>query len=167
MSDSLTLSQLEFHSGKLDDISINGQDKRARRQRPFGLTTRTRWVRLRRQLPKQSNSTTLAVMNLALRSIEADFVSPAGAGPNTFIRDLRDDYARANPPFGNLDTALRENVFHQSKAKLQVVSKAKGNSLEDGDPHLPFALPKRMRLCSGHGVDSPHGLISFKNSDHL
>ncbi len=65
----------ESHGGKLGDISIYGQDKWARRQRPFGLAMRARRVRLRRQQPKQSNASThhLDVMNLALRGIEADF----------------------------------------------------------------------------------------------
>ena len=61
-------TSLPFH----DNYS---QDKWARRQRPFGLAKRARRVRLRGQQPKQSNATTrrLAVMNLALRGIEADF----------------------------------------------------------------------------------------------
>ena len=68
-------------------ISIYGQDKRAQRQRPFGLAPRASRVRLRRQQPIQSNSTTrrLAIMNLALRGIEADF-GPENA--DTFQRDL-------------------------------------------------------------------------------
>ncbi len=91
---------VESHGGKLGDISIYGQDKWARRQRPFGLATRARRVRLRRQQSKQSNATTrrLAVMNLALRGIEADF-GPEHA--DTFRRDLhpdlRADYVLANP----------------------------------------------------------------------
>jgi len=66
------LRSLKGHRG---DISICGQDKWARRQRPFGLAKRARRVRLRRQQPKQSNATTrrLAIMNLAIRGIEADF----------------------------------------------------------------------------------------------
>ena len=97
---------VESHGGKLGDISIYGQDKWARRQRPFGLATRARRVRLRRQQPKQSNATTrrLAVMNLALRGIEADF-GPEHA--DTFRRDLhpdlRADYVLANPPFNDSD----------------------------------------------------------------
>ena len=97
---------VESHGGKLGDISIYGQDKWARRQRPFGLAPRARRVRLRRQQPKQSNATTrrLAVMNLALRGIEADF-GPEHA--DTFRRDLhpdlRADYVLANPPFNDSD----------------------------------------------------------------
>ncbi len=97
---------VESHGGKLGDISIYGQDKWARRQRPFGLATRARRVRLLRQQPKQSNATTrrLAVMNLALRGIEADF-GPEHA--DTFRRDLhpdlRADYVLANPPFNDSD----------------------------------------------------------------
>jgi type I restriction enzyme M protein len=70
---------VEAHGGKLGDISIYGQE---------------------------SNSTTrrLAVMNLALRSIEADF-GPEHA--DTFRRDLhpdlRADYVLANPPFNDSD----------------------------------------------------------------
>ena len=70
---------VESHGGKLGDISIYGQE---------------------------SNSTTrrLAVMNLALRGIEADF-GPEHA--DTFKRDLhpdlRADYVLANPPFNDSD----------------------------------------------------------------
>jgi type I restriction enzyme M protein len=70
---------VEAHGGKLGDISIYGQE---------------------------SNSTTrrLAVMNLALRGIEADF-GPEQA--DTFRRDLhpdlRADYVLANPPFNDSD----------------------------------------------------------------
>src|ERR1044071_573484 len=70
---------VEAHGGKLGDISIYGQE---------------------------SNSTTrrLAVMNLALRGIEADF-GPEHA--DTFRRDLhpdlRADYILANPPFNDSD----------------------------------------------------------------
>ncbi len=68
---------VESHGGKLGDISIYGQE---------------------------SNSTTrrLAVMNLALRGIEADF-GPEHA--DTFRRDLhpdlRADFVIANPPFND------------------------------------------------------------------
>ncbi len=97
---------VESHGGKLGDISVYGQDKWARRQRPFGLAKRARRVRLRGQQPKQSNATTrrLAIMNLALRGIEADF-GPEHA--DTFRRDLhpdlRVDYVLANPPFNDSD----------------------------------------------------------------
>jgi type I restriction enzyme M protein len=70
---------VEAHGGKLGDIAIYGQE---------------------------SNSTTrrLAVMNLALRGIEADF-GPEHA--DTFRRDLhpdlRADYVLANPPFNDSD----------------------------------------------------------------
>ena len=70
---------VEAHGGKLGDISIYGQE---------------------------SNPTTrrLAVMNLALRGIEADF-GPENA--DTFRRDLhpdlRADYVIANPPFNDSD----------------------------------------------------------------
>ena len=110
---------------QLGDISIYGQDKRARRQRPFGLATRARRVKNgegsdpfwtaaaagtksrqrgerwsqphERQQPKQSNPTTrrLAIINLALRGIEA--------------------------------TAMRDSANLQREAILQSVSKAKDN----------------------------------------
>jgi type I restriction enzyme M protein len=150
---------VESHGGKLGDISIYGQDKWARRQRPFGLAPRARRVRLRRQQPKQSNATTrrLAVMNLALRGIEADF-GPEHA--DTFRRDLHPDLRAdtatrvsakpkprshlagllrserqllANPPFNDSDTALRGSAFLQSEAKPQVVSEAKDNFRKDDD----------------------------------
>ena len=70
---------VEAHGGQLGDISIYGQE---------------------------SNPTTrrLAIMNLALRGIEADF-GPENA--DTFRRDLhpdlRADYVLANPPFNDSD----------------------------------------------------------------
>ncbi len=70
---------VEAHGGRLGDISIYGQE---------------------------SNPTTrrLAIMNLALRGIEADF-GPENA--DTFRRDLhpdlRADYVLANPPFNDSD----------------------------------------------------------------
>jgi type I restriction enzyme M protein len=70
---------VESHGGKLGDISIYGQE---------------------------SNPTTrrLAVMNLALRGIEADF---GAEHADTFRRDLhpdlRADYVIANPPFNDSD----------------------------------------------------------------
>ncbi len=70
---------VEAHGGKLGDIAVYGQE---------------------------SNPTTrrLAIMNLALRGIEADF-GPEHA--DTFRRDLhpdlRADYVLANPPFNDSD----------------------------------------------------------------
>jgi type I restriction enzyme M protein len=70
---------VEAHGGKLGDISIYGQESNA--------TTRR-----------------LAVMNLALRGIEADFGAEQA---DTFRRDLhpdlRADYVLANPPFNDSD----------------------------------------------------------------
>ncbi len=70
---------VEAHGGKVGDISIYGQESNA--------TTRR-----------------LAVMNLAIRGIEADF-GPEHA--DTFRRDLhpdlRADYVLANPPFNDSD----------------------------------------------------------------
>jgi type I restriction enzyme M protein len=70
---------VESHGGKIDDISIYGQESNA--------TTRR-----------------LAVMNLALRGIEADF-GPEHA--DSFRRDvhpdLRADFVIANPPFNDSD----------------------------------------------------------------
>ena len=70
---------VEAHGGKLGDIAIYGQESNA--------TTRR-----------------LAVMNLALRGIEAD-IGPEHA--DTFRRDLhpdlRADYVLANPPFNDSD----------------------------------------------------------------
>jgi type I restriction enzyme M protein len=76
---------VEAHGGKLGDISIYGQESNA--------TTRR-----------------LAVMNLALRHIEADF-GPEHA--DTFRRDLhpdlRADYVLANPPFNDSDWYRRDD----------------------------------------------------------
>ena len=70
---------VESHGGKLGDISIYGQESNA--------TTRR-----------------LAIMNLAIRGIEADFGSEHG---DTFRRDLhpdlRADFVIANPPFNDSD----------------------------------------------------------------
>jgi len=70
---------VESHGGKIGDISIYGQESNA--------TTRR-----------------LAIMNLAIRGIEADF-GPEHA--DTFRRvlhpDLRADYLLANPPFNDSD----------------------------------------------------------------
>ena len=72
-------SFVESHGGKLGDISVYGQESNA--------TTRR-----------------LAIMNLAIRGIEADF-GPEHA--DTFRRDLhpdlRADYVLANPPFNDSD----------------------------------------------------------------
>ena len=70
---------VEAHGGRLGDISIYGQESNA--------TTRR-----------------LAMMNLAIRGIEADF-GPEHA--DTFRRDLHPDltadYVLANPPFNDSD----------------------------------------------------------------
>ena len=70
---------VEAHGGRLGDISIYGQESNA--------TTRR-----------------LAIMNLAIRGIEADFGSEHA---DTFRRDLhpdlRADYVLANPPFNDSD----------------------------------------------------------------
>ena len=83
---------VESHGGKLGDISIYVQESNA--------TTRR-----------------LAVMNLALRGIEADF-GPEHA--DTFRRDLhpdlRADYVLANPPFNDPDTALRDRALPDHEA---------------------------------------------------
>jgi len=70
---------VESHGGKIGDISIYGQESNA--------TTRR-----------------LAIMNLAIRGIEADFGAEQA---DTFRRDLhpdlRADYVLANPPFNDSD----------------------------------------------------------------
>ena len=76
---------VESHGGKLGDISIYGQE---------------------------SNPTTrrLAIMNLALRGIEADF---GAENADTFRRDLhpdlRADYVLANPPFNDSDRFRKDD----------------------------------------------------------
>ena len=76
---------VEAHGGRLGDISIYGQESNA--------TTRR-----------------LAVMNLAIRGIEADF-GPEQA--DTFRRDLhpdlRADFVLANPPFNDSDWFRRDD----------------------------------------------------------
>jgi type I restriction enzyme M protein len=110
--------------------SRTGQDKPLRGVSRFGLVNRARRVRLRGKQPQQSNSTTrrLAVMNLALPGIEADF-GPEHA--DTFRRDLhpdlRADYVLANPPFNDSDTAPRGSALLQNRTNPQVVRRAQDN----------------------------------------
>jgi type I restriction enzyme M protein len=76
---------VESHGGQLGDISIYGQE---------------------------SNPTTrrLAIMNLALRGIEADFgVENADSFRRDLHPDLRADYVLANPPFNDSDWARRDD----------------------------------------------------------
>ena len=91
----------------------------------------------------------LAVMNLALRGIEADF-GPEHA--DTFRRDLhpdlRADYVLANPPFNDSDTALRDSAFLQSEAKMQVASEAKDNFRKDDDVRWQFGVNVRHPLTT-------------------
>ena len=76
---------VESHGGKVGDISIYGQESNA--------TTRR-----------------LAIMNLAIRGIEADF---GEAQEDSFKRnlhpDLRADYVLANPPFNDSDWHRRDD----------------------------------------------------------
>ena len=133
---------VESHGGKLGDISIYGQESNA--------TTRR-----------------LAIMNLAIRGIEADF-GPEHA--DTFRRDLHPDLRAdtatrvsaktkprshsagllrserqllANPPFNDSDTALRGSAFPQSEAKAQVVSEAKDNFRKDDDVRWKAAFRRK------------------------
>ena len=76
---------VESHGGKLGDISVYGQE---------------------------SNPTTrrLAVMNLALRGIEADFGSEqADTYRNDLHPDLRADFVLANPPFNDSDWSRKDD----------------------------------------------------------
>lgn len=76
---------VESHGGRLGDISIYGQE---------------------------SNPTTrrLAIMNLALRGIEADFGKEhADTFRNVQHPDLRADYVLANPPFNDSDWPRRDD----------------------------------------------------------
>lgn len=76
---------VESHGGKLGDISIYGQESNA--------TTRR-----------------LAVMNLALRGIEADFgAEHADSFRRDLHPDLRADYVLANPPFNDSDWNRRDD----------------------------------------------------------
>ena len=131
---------VESHGGKLGDISIYGQESNA--------TTRR-----------------LAVMNLALRGIEADF-GPEHA--DTFRRDLHPDLRadtatrvsakpqprshsagllrserQLRPPFNDSDTALRDSAFLQSEATMQVVSEARDNFRKDDDVRWQFGVPPK------------------------
>src|SRR5882757_5261568 len=79
---------VEVHGGKLGDISIYGQESNA--------TTRR-----------------LAVMNLALRGVEADFgTEHADSFRRDLHPDLRADYVLANPPFNDSDWFRKDDDVH-------------------------------------------------------
>ena len=76
---------VEAHGGRIGDLSIYGQESNA--------TTRR-----------------LAVMNLALRGIEADFgPEQADSFRRDLFPDLRADFVLANPPFNDSDWARRDD----------------------------------------------------------
>ena len=110
---------VESHGGKLGDISIYGQE---------------------------SNSTTrrLAIMNLAIRGIEADF-GPEHA--DTFRRDLhpdlRADFVIANPPFNDSDWFRKDD-----DVRWQYGIPPKGNANFAWVQHFIHHL-------------SPHGMAGF------
>jgi len=72
----------------------------------------------------------LAIMNLALRGIEAGF-GPENA--DTFHPDLRAADVRANPPFNDSDTALRDSAFLHTGGKLRVMTERQHNFRKDDD----------------------------------
>jgi type I restriction enzyme M protein len=110
---------VESHGGQLGDISIYGQESNA--------TTRR-----------------LAVMNLALRGIEADF-GPEHA--DTFRRDLhpdlRADYVLANPPFNDSDWFRKDD-----DVRWQFGVPPKGNANFSWVQHFIHHL-------------APHGMAGF------
>jgi type I restriction enzyme M protein len=110
---------VESHGGKLGDISIYGQESNA--------TTRR-----------------LAVMNLALRGIEADF-GPEHA--DSFRRDLhpdlRADYVLANPPFNDSDWFRKDD-----DVRWQFGVPPKGNANFAWVQHFIYHL-------------APHGMAGF------
>ncbi len=110
---------VESHGGKLGDISIYGQESNA--------TTRR-----------------LAIMNLAIRGIEADF-GPEHA--DTFRRDLhpdlRADYVLANPPFNDSDWFRKDD-----DVRWQFGVPSKGNANFAWVQHFIHHL-------------APHGMAGF------
>ncbi len=90
---------VEAHGGRLGDISIYGQESNA--------TTRR-----------------LAVMNLAIRGIEADF---GAEHADTFRRplhpDLRADFVIANPPFNDSDWFRKDDESAQKETPVPVCRK--------------------------------------------
>ncbi len=110
---------VEAHGGQLGDISIYGQE---------------------------SNPTTrrLAIMNLALRGIEADF---GAENADTFRRDLhpdlRADYVLANPPFNDSDWFRKDD-----DVRWQYGVPPKGNANFAWVQHFIHHL-------------SPHGMAGF------
>ncbi len=110
---------VESHGGKIGDISIYGQESNA--------TTRR-----------------LAVMNLALRGIEADFGAEQA---DTFRRDLhpdlRADYVLANPPFNDSDWFRKDD-----DVRWQLGVPPKGNANFAWVQHFIHHL-------------APHGMAGF------
>jgi type I restriction enzyme M protein len=109
----------------------------------------------------------LAVMNLALRGIEADF-GPEHA--DTFRRDLhpdlRADYVLANPPFNDSDTALRGSAFLQTGGTLQVMAERHDNFRKDDDVRWQFGVPPKGNANFAwvqHFIHhlAPHGMAGF------
>ncbi len=121
--------------GTAGTLSGEGVPTVRSRQRPWGLATRARRVRLRRQQPKQGNATTrrLAVMNLALRGIEADF-GPEHADP--FRRGLHPDL-RA------------DEIFQMNNEKWRPVSEP------------PFQRSVRYRLAANLGRSNRSRFITL------
>lgn len=134
---------VEAHGGRLGDISIYGQESNA--------TTRR-----------------LAVMNLALRGIEADF-GPEHA--DTFRRDLhpdlRADYVLANPPFNDSDWFRKDDDVRWQPSGARQTAKGspqgeRGGVHQFGVPprgnanfawvqHFIHHLARRARIIRGHG----------------
>jgi Type I restriction-modification system methyltransferase subunit len=94
---------VEAHGGRIGDISIYGQDNFAGSE--IGRVECARRVR-GRDGAHQSNPTTwrLAMMNLAIRSIEANLgKEQADSFHRDLHPDLKADYILANPPFNMSD----------------------------------------------------------------
>ena len=109
----------------------------------------------------------LAVMNLAIRGITADF-GPEHA--DTFRRDLhpdlRADYVLTNPPFNDSDTALRGSAFLQTGGKLQVMAERHDNFRKDDDVRWQFGVPPKGNANFAwvqHFIHhlAPHGMDGF------
>jgi len=141
-----TLRNLSAAKGDRATMFPCSQDTWTRRQRAFDLAKRARKVRLRGQQTKQGNATTrrLAIMNLAIRGIEADF-APEYA--DTFRRDLhpdlRADYVLANPHLKDSDWFRKDdegrwqfNARNRPFCLRWKVSRSIGRDLHEGQTYF-------------------------------
>jgi type I restriction enzyme M protein len=118
---------VESHGGKIGDISVYGQE--------MNHTTRR-----------------LAIMNLAIRGIEADIgAEPADTFKRDLHKDLKADFILANPPFNISDWSRDE-----SDVRWKYGVPPKGNANFAWVQHMISSMkPETGRV----GVVMPHGVL--------